>query len=91
MHTAQLCPVTGLVAFSAGAWPGPAALALISPHASLREEARGTPGALGGPLPLVWKVVAEKGLLVMKARVTFRAGQWALPRVGGQMSRQVPL
>lgn len=35
--------------------------------------------------------MAEKGLLVTEAHVTFRALQWALPHVGGQISKQILL
>lgn len=79
-HTAKL----GLHGDSPAAFPakdGPphAGLALLSLPAVLREKALVTYGVLGGPLPLVQAVVAEKGLLVMEAHVTFRALQWALP------------
>lgn len=86
MHTAEPGLLTeGPVAFSPEDGPHPAVLALVSLYAGLWEEARATPGALGRVLPLVQKVVAEKGPLVMEACITFRALQWALPCVSGQM------
>lgn len=92
MHTAELGLLTeGSVAFPTGGWPLLAGLALVSLHAVLQDKALVTQGTLGRPLPLVQVVVAEKGLLVMEAHVTFRALQWALPCVGGQMSKQIVL
>lgn len=92
MHTAELGLLTeGLGAFSAADPPRPAALALGSLPAGLWEEARVMSGALGRPLPLVQKVVAEQGAPVMEAHVTVRALQRALPCVCGQMSKQTLL
>lgn len=91
MHTAEPGLLTeGPVALSREDWPRPAALALVSLY-GLGEKARVTSGALGRALPLVQKVVAEEAPLVMEAHIAFRALQWALPCVCGQVFKQIPL
>lgn len=92
MHTAEPGLLTeGPVALSREDWPRPAALALVSLYAGLGEKARVTSGALGRALPRVQEVVAEEAPLVMEAHIAFRALQWALPCVCGQVFKQIPL